>query len=167
MDDLILATGVDCRVLTMPSFMDNLLRQVESIKSQGKFFSPISGDLKAPSCAIRDIASTASKLLLDSSWSGQSDAPVLGPQDLSFNDMALVMSEVLERSVQYQQIPIEAFQSRLSGFGMSGPMAQGMVDMMVAKNEGLDNMELRTPKSTTPTTFRLWCGEVLKPVVLR
>jgi hypothetical protein len=45
-------------------------------------------------------------------------------------------------------------------------MAQGMVDMMVAKNEGLDSMEARTPQSTTPTSFRLWCEEVLKPAVL-
>jgi uncharacterized protein YbjT (DUF2867 family) len=47
MHDSILATGVNCRALTMPSFMDNLLRQVQSIKSQGAFFSPIAGDLKA------------------------------------------------------------------------------------------------------------------------
>jgi hypothetical protein len=29
-------------------------------------------------------------------------------------------------------------------------MAQGMVDMMAVKNEGLDNIETRTPQSTTP-----------------
>jgi uncharacterized protein YbjT (DUF2867 family) len=166
MDDLIMATDVDCRVLTMPSFMDNLLRQVQSIKSQGTFFSPISGDLKAPTCAIRDIASTAARLLLDASWTGQSNVPVLGPQDLSLNDMAQIISEVLDTPVRYQQIPFDAFKVRLTGFGMSEPIAQGMIDMMVAKNEGLDNMEPRTPQSTTPTSFRLWCEEVLKPAVL-
>jgi hypothetical protein len=45
-------------------------------------------------------------------------------------------------------------------------MAQGMVDMMVAKNEGLDKTAPRTPESRTPTSFRLWCEEVLKPAVL-
>jgi hypothetical protein len=40
-----------------------------------------------------------------------------------------------------------------------------MLDMMVAKNEGLDNAEPRTPQSTTPTSFRQWCEEVLKPAV--
>ena len=166
MDDLIMKTGVDCRVLTMPSFMGNLLRQVESIKSQGAFFSPVSGDLKAPTCAIRDIASTAAKLLLDSSWKGQCSVPVLGPQDLSFNEMAQIISEVIDRPARYQQIPFNSFKDRLTGFGMSEPMAQGMVDMMVAKNEGLDNMEPRTPQSTTPTSFRLWCKEVLKPALV-
>jgi hypothetical protein len=42
-------------------------------------------------------------------------------------------------------------------------MAQSMADMMVAKNEGLDNAEPRTPRATIPTSFRQWCDEVLKP----
>ena len=166
MDDLIASTGVSYRALTMPSFMDNVLNQIESIKSRGIFFSPISGDRKLPTCATRDIAAVAAKLLLDPSWSGQHSVPVLGPEDLSFNDMAQIMSEVLGKPVRFQQIPGEAFKARLTGFGMSEAMAQGMLDMMVAKNEGLDNAEPRTPQSTTPTSFRQWCEEVLKPAVL-
>jgi uncharacterized protein YbjT (DUF2867 family) len=166
MDDLIASTGVSYRALTMPSFMDNLLRQVESIKHQGMFFSPISGDRKLPSCATRDIAAVAAKLLLDDSWIGQDSVPVLGPEDLSFTDMAQIMSEVLGRPVRFQQIPGEALKARLTGFGMSEAMAQGMVDMALAKNQGLDNAEPRTPQSTTPTSFRHWCEDVLKPAVL-
>jgi uncharacterized protein YbjT (DUF2867 family) len=166
MDDLIASTGVSFRALTMPSFMDNLLRQVESIKHQGMFFSPISGDRKLPSCATRDIAAVAAKLLLDDSWTGQDSVPVLGPEDLSFNDMAQIMSEVLGKPVRFQQIPGEALKARLTGFGMSDAMAQGMVDMALAKNQGLDNAEPRTPQSTTPTSFRHWCEDVLKPAVL-
>jgi uncharacterized protein YbjT (DUF2867 family) len=167
MDDLIASTGVSYRALTMPSFMDNILRQVEAIKNQGMFFSPISGDRKLPTCATRDIAVVAAKLLLDPSWSGQGSVPVLGPEDLSFHDMAKIMSEVLGKPVRFQQIPFEAFTARLTASGMSEAMAQGMIDMMVAKNEGLDNAELRTPQSTTDTGFRQWCEEVLKPAVLQ
>jgi uncharacterized protein YbjT (DUF2867 family) len=158
---------VSYRALTMPSFMDNILRQVGAIKSQGMFFSPISGDRKLPSTATRDIASVAAKLLLDSSWSGHGSFPVLGPQDLSFNDMAQIMSEVLGKPVRFQQIPGEQFKARLTGSGMSEAMAQGMLDMAMAKNEGLDNAEPRTALSTTPTSFRQWCDDVLKPAVLR
>jgi uncharacterized protein YbjT (DUF2867 family) len=167
MDDLIASTGVDFRALTMPSFMDNFLRQVEPIRNQGMFFSPMSGDRKAPTCATRDIAAVAAKLLLDSSWSGSGSVPVLGPEDLSFNQIAQILSEVLEKPVRFQQIPFEAFKARLIESGASESMATGMVDMMVAKNEGLDNMEPRTAESTTPTSFRQWCEEVLKPAVLR
>ena len=166
MDDLIASTGVNFRALTMPSFMDNILRQVGAIKSQGVFFSPISGDRKLPSCATRDIATVAADLLLDHSWSGQDSVPVLGPEDLSFNDMAQIMSEVLGRPVRFQQISGEAYRANLIGLGMSEAMAQGMLDMAVAKDNGLDNAEPRTPQSTTPTSFRQWCEDVLKPAVL-
>ena len=167
MDDLIASTGVAFRALTMPSFMDNFLRQVEPIKNLGMFLSPMSGDLKTPTCATRDIAAVAAKLLLDSSWSGSGNVPVLGPEDLSLNEMAQIISDVMERPVRYQQIPFEAFKARLIESGASESMATGMVEMMVAKNQGLDNMEPRTAESTTPTSFRQWCEEVLKPAVLR
>jgi len=151
----------------MPSFMDNILRQVEAIKNQGMFFSPISAGRKLPTCATRDIAAVAAKLLLDPSWSGRGSVPILGPEDLSFNDMAKIMSEVLGKPVRFQQIPFEAFKARLTASGMSEAMAQGTLDMMVAKKEGLDNAEPRTPQATTPTSFRQWCEEVLKPAVLQ
>jgi hypothetical protein len=38
--------------------------------------------------------------------------------------------------------------------------------MLIAKDKGLDNVELRTAENTTPTSFRQWCEEVLKPAVL-
>ena len=165
-DDLIASTGVSYRALTMPSFMDNLLRQVRSIKEQGMFSLPISGDLKQPSVATRDIATAAARLLLDRSWSGHGHVAVLGPEDLSYNDMAQVMSEALGTPVRFQQIPGEAFKARLLQRGMSDAMAQGNLDMWVAYGQGLDTAEPRTPQSTTPTSFRQWCAEVLKPAVL-
>lgn len=166
MDDLITSTGVSYRALIMPSFMDNILRQAEPIKNQGMFFGPIAGDRKFPTCATRDIAATAAKLLLDPSWSGQDHVAVLGPEDLSFNDMAQVLSAVLGKPVRYQQIPFEAYKSRFTELNMSEAMAQGMTDMAAAKNEGLDNAEPRSPQNTTPTNFRQWCEAVLKPAVL-
>jgi uncharacterized protein YbjT (DUF2867 family) len=165
MDDLIASTGVGYRALANPSFMDNIIRQAESIKNQGMFFSPIDGDRKLPSVATRDIAATASRLLVDDSWSGVGEVPLLGPEDLSFNDMAAIMSEVLGKDVRFQQNALEQYKDRFVGFGMSDAMAQGMTDMAWAKNEGLDNGVPRTPENSTPTSFRQWCQEVLKPAV--
>ena len=68
--------------------------------------------------------------------------------------------------MRFQQISGEAYKANLMGLGMSDAMAQGMLDMAVAKDNGLDNAEPRTPQSATPTSFRQWCEEVLKPAVL-
>lgn len=165
MDDLIASSGVNYRALTMPSFMDNLLRQVAAIKTQSLFFSPVAGDRKSPTCSTGDIAAAATRLLIDPSWSGNGHVAVLGPEDLSFDDMAEIMSEVLGKPIRFQQISGEAFKARLLGFGTSEAMAQATLDMMVAKNNGLDNAEPRTPQSSSPTGFRQWCEAVLKPAV--
>ena len=166
MDDLIAGTGVSFRARTIPSFMDNILMQLGPIKSKGLFFSPIDGDLRLPACATRDIAAVAARLLLDPSWTGQGHVAVLGPEDISFTDMAEIMSDVLGKPVRFQRITLEAYKSRFVELGMSEAMAQGMTDMAAAKNQGLDNAEPRTPENTTPTSFRRWCEEVLKPTIL-
>jgi uncharacterized protein YbjT (DUF2867 family) len=166
MDDLIAGSGAAYRALTNPSFMDNIAVQAAAIKNQGMFFSPIDGDRKLPAVATRDIAAAATRLLIDDSWSGAGEVPLLGPEDLSFNDMAQIISEVLGRQVRFQRITFEAYKDRFTGFGMSDAMAQGMTDMAWAKNQGLDNAVQRTPGNSTPTSFRQWCEEILKPAVL-
>ncbi len=166
MDDLIAASGVAYRALANPYFMENTVLQAESIKDQGLFFSPIAGDRKLPAVATRDIAAAASRLLLDARWSGAGEVPLLGPEDLSyFNDMAEIMSQVLGKEVRFQQITFEAYKDRFVRLGMSDAMARGYADMARAKNEGLDNGVHRTPENSTPTSFRQWCQEVLKPAV--
>jgi uncharacterized protein YbjT (DUF2867 family) len=163
MDDLIARSGVSYRAVTNPSFMDNLLRQIEPIKTQGVFSLPIDGDLRQPSACTRDIAATAARLLLDHGWSGVASVSVLGPEDLSYNDMARTMSEVLGRPIRFERISTDAYRARLVARGMSDAMAQANVDMWVGYDHGMDTAEPRTPDNTTPTSFRAWCAEVLKP----
>ena len=165
MDDLIAASGVAYRALTNPYFMEDTARQAESIKDKGLFTSPIAGGRKRPTVATRDIAAAASRLLLDASWSGVEEVPLLGPEDLSYNDMAEIMSQVLGKDVRFQRITFEAYKDRFVRLGTSDAMAQGYTDMAWAKNEGLDNGVQRTPENSTPTSFRQWCDEVLKPTV--
>ena len=166
MDDLLASTSASYCAVTNPSFMDNLLRQVEAIRTQGAFFLPVDGEFKQPAAATRDIAAAAAGLLLDHSWSGDSERPVMGPEDLSFNEMAAIITDVLDRPVRFQRIPDDAYKARLLSFGMSEAMAQATLDMWTAYDEGLDLAEPRTAASTTPTSFRQWCEDTLKPAVV-
>ena len=98
---------------------------------------------------------------MDGTWTGQADVPVLGPEDISPIEMAEVLSIVLGRPVRYEQTPIEAYKNRMVSRGMSQTFAQGLADMMTAKNEGMDNIASRAVAAHTPTTFRQWCETVL------
>ncbi|MBV8884711.1 MAG: NAD(P)H-binding protein [Chroococcidiopsidaceae cyanobacterium CP_BM_RX_35] len=166
MDDLIESTGVSYRALRMPFFLENLLNQVESIKGQGVFFMPNSSDRQLATVATTDIAETAAKLLLDNSWSGQDSIPVVGPDKLSPNEMVQIMSEVLARPVHFQQVSSEAYKATMMQHGMSEAWAQGMVDMAAAQNHGIYDADPGTSRPTTPTSFRQWCEDILKPAVL-
>jgi uncharacterized protein YbjT (DUF2867 family) len=146
MDDLIAGTGVAYRALANPSFMDNLLRQVRPIRDEGVFSGTTDAARKAPAAA--------------------GSVPVLGPEDLSPEDMAGVMSEVLGTPVRYQRQSLADLGAALAGYGMGDAFVQGMVAMMRAKDEGLDDGVPRTPQTASPTTFRQWCEEVLRPAVL-
>jgi uncharacterized protein YbjT (DUF2867 family) len=162
MDELIERTGVSHRELGMPFFMENLLNQIEALKSQGMFFMANSSDRPLSTVATRDIATVASGLLLDDSWSGQEGVPVIGPDDLSPNEMAQVISEVLERPIRFQQVGVEDYKATMVGYGASEAFAQGMANMTVAQNDGVYDAEARVSQRGA-TSFRRWCEEVLKP----
>ena len=163
MDALVESTGVHYRALCPPGFMDNLLWQAEPIRRHGVFFSSLSADRTVPICATRDIAAAAARLLLDPAWTGQEAVPVLGPEDLSQNDQAEIMSEVLGRPVRFQRISPEEHRAALVEQGMSPAWAQGIVDMASAVDRGIYATGPDAPRSGT--TFRQWCADVLKPVV--
>ncbi|MEU4657662.1 NAD(P)H-binding protein [Streptomyces sp. NPDC023723] len=165
MDDLIADTGVAYRALANPSFMDNLLRQVASIRDDGVYADTVAPDRKAPLAATRDIAAAAAGLLLDRSWTGVGEVPVLGPEDLSANDMARIMSEVLGRPVRYVRQSLDDVRAALVARGAGPAPTDGFVAMARAKDEGLDDGVRRTPGTASPTDFRTWCEEVLKPAV--
>ncbi len=122
-------------------------------------------DKKMPTTATRDIAATAAKLLLDTTRTGQEETPVINPEDLSFSDIAAIITDVLGREVRYQQIPFEAFKTRLRERGVSESFAQGYVELMQAKNAGLDNVAERASSVAAPTSFRQWRELKFKPAM--
>ena len=116
--------------------------------------------------ATRDIAATGARLLRDRSWTGSGGVAVLRPQDLSLDDMASILSDVLGKPIRYQPVAPEPHKAQLLKFGASEPFADGLLAMYAAKDAGIDLTEPRTAENTTPTTFRQWSREILRPAVL-
>ena len=59
----------------------------------GAFYLTCAGDLPLASIATRDIASTATSLLTDLSWTGQENLPVFGPDRLTPDGMAEMLRQ--------------------------------------------------------------------------
>ncbi len=155
--------GLHVRALWCPGFMENVLTSLPSLRAQGAFFGPSRPDLKRPFVATKDIAAVAARLLRDREWSGPGGVAVLGPEHLSLDEMAAIMSDVLERPIRYQQVPADRYKAQLIAHGANPAFAESLVEMHEAKDHGLDETVPRSPENSTPTTFLSWCTEVLRP----
>ncbi|WP_062012522.1 NAD(P)H-binding protein [Streptomyces hygroscopicus] len=164
MDDLIERTGVAYRSLRMPFFMENLLAQAETIKNQGTFFLANAADRPLRLVATQDIATTATRLLLDDTWTGQDSVPVLSPDALTPTQMARTISEALGKPVTFQQAGMADYKADMLRYGMSDAWAQGLADMARAQNNGIYEAEAASA-TPSPTTFLHWCQDVLAPAV--
>jgi uncharacterized protein YbjT (DUF2867 family) len=164
MIDLLCTTGAAVRGLALPAFMDNALLQAAAIR-QGKMLGPIDPAKKLPHTATRDTSAAAAKLLIDRSWSGHQDMPVLGPEELSYTDLATIVSDVLGREVTYVHLTYDAYKEAAMARGLTDAFAQGFVDMLRAKEAGMDNVASRASAIIGATSFRQWAEEELKPVV--
>lgn len=165
MDETIANTGVAYRALACASLMDNQLRQLEPIRTAGKFYAPHPSDLKLPHVAKSDVANVAVGLLTSRDWRGFEDVPLLGPADITFEEMGRVMSNVLGGEITFRSMPIEQFEGMMQSIGTSEGMVRDYASMMIAKNEGMDHMLPNAPRTNTPTTFRQWCEDELKPAL--
>jgi uncharacterized protein YbjT (DUF2867 family) len=147
-------------------FFENFLMQAEPIKTAGSVFMPVTGTIRAPMVATRDIARVAADKLLDSSWSGRHILGVHGPADLSFNEAAEQLSEGLRRPVKHVKIPEEQARETLEATGAT----QNVVNQMLELYRGIESghvsaAEPRTPETTTPTALVTWAREVMLPII--
>ncbi|MDX2848591.1 NmrA family NAD(P)-binding protein [Actinacidiphila glaucinigra] len=165
MDELFEAGGVAYRALALPFFMENLLLQASAIKEHGTFSMANAADRPLSTVATRDVAAAAAALLLDTSWSGQARVPLAGPDRLTPDAMAEVISDTVGRTVRYHQVPLADFRAAMMRRGASPALAQDMADMVEAQNNGIYDAEPGNPGSVTVTGFRQWCQDNLEPAV--
>ena len=164
MDAAFAEVGVAYRALWSANHMENLLRQVASIR-QGFFSLPVDPEVKMPLVATRDVASVAKTLLAETGWTGQGGVPVVGPEDLSHDDMATIIAEAIDRRVSFRAVSETGFIASMEARGASHGVAQWLADMFAQCSSDPTGSLTTLPRQSTPTTFRRWCEDVLKPAV--
>ncbi|MGW2619779.1 NAD(P)H-binding protein [Streptomyces sp. NPDC001500] len=168
MDEAVAATGVHYRALCPPALMENLLRQTAPIRDEGVWTVALAQDRLLRTCAVRDIAAEAARLLLDASWTGYRDVALAGPDDLTPEDMARILTEVLDRPVRVRQITSAEQKRMMTSQGATEAWAQSVADMTDAQNtQGFYGASQPGTPDVTPTGFRQWCEEVFRPALLR
>ena len=119
-------------------------------------------DLTLPWVDPRDVGDIAAARLLSTDWTGRHVLAVHGPQDLSFEQAAAVVSEATGRPLRAEQIPDEAMRAALQAAGLGEPMIEGILGMSIGLRDGFVPEQERTLLTTTPTTLAAWAYEHLR-----
>lgn len=147
-------------------FMENHLNTLESIRTANSVFLPISGDFTARFIATRDIAGFAARRLLDGGWSGKSVQELHGPERLTFDQVAALISEAAGQPVAHVPVGRDQTIEALVGMGASPNVAETMAELYDGARKGLlEPTQPLTPERTGSTRFAEFAREVLVPAL--
>jgi uncharacterized protein YbjT (DUF2867 family) len=147
-------------------FYENLLWQMDPLRKKGVISLPINGSRVYPTLATRDIGRVAAERLANAEWSGHYIRELYGPEDLSFEQVAAILSRALNRKISY--VPCEPRQARQAIIenGVSENAADLLLEMYDAIEKGrVHPTQLRSEQTTTTTTLADFAREVLQPLL--
>jgi len=147
-DKQLKASGIEFTILQPNSFYQNLIRQVRSIQTEGRFYIP-AGEARQSLVDVRDVAAVAVKALTEPGHAGRVYA-LTGPQALAFDDVARQLSAAVGRPVEYVPVTLEAMRDTFLSAGAKPWTAQALVDLIQVLTGGVYSL-------VTPDT-----GQVLR-----
>ncbi|GGD69439.1 NAD(P)H-binding protein [Microbacterium murale] len=151
---------VDVTHLRCGYFFTNLLLDVESLRA-GRLTTVLPLDAPMAWVAPRDIAEVAALTLLNREWTGDRVQAVHGPEDLSWSQVAGILTQELGREVIVERVADEEMLRQYVDAGMPGAMADAVLGMSTGLRDDFTPEQERSVVTTTPTTLRAWVREEL------
>jgi uncharacterized protein YbjT (DUF2867 family) len=156
--------GLHVRHVRAAFFMENLLWNIDLIKSKGINGDALRGDTKFPMIATKDIAAHAAERLTKRDFTGSSVRYLLGQRDLGMIEATEIIGKKINKpGLAYVMFPYEEAEKGLIAAGLSPDVSRLYIEMSRAFNEGRIRQETRTAENTTPTSFETFCDEVFVP----
>ncbi|WP_329200351.1 MULTISPECIES: NmrA family NAD(P)-binding protein [unclassified Streptomyces] len=157
------ATGTDVLHLRCAYFFTNLLLDLEGL-SRGVLNTAFDPEHPMPWVDPRDVADVVAVRLLNDGWRGRTVQAVHGPEDLTFHQVARILTEALGRTVRLDQVGEDALRDTLRAAGLTAPAVEGIVGMS-AGSSGLVPEQPRDLLTTTPTRLGGWAHAELRPLL--
>jgi len=129
--------GVNVLQLRPGYFMENLLWSIPVILGMGVLGTPIRPDLRVGMVATKDIGAVAADFLDKLAFNGNVPFEFAGPRDVTLAEVASLIGAVIGKfGLPYVQFPYEDAKKGMVGSGMKPDMADLMIQMNRAFNEG-------------------------------
>jgi uncharacterized protein YbjT (DUF2867 family) len=145
--------GLNALYLRASYFMENLLGQVGTVKHMGVMATPVRADLPLAMVATSDIAAAGLKALLNLDFAGKGHVYVLGPREVTYNEVASVFGNAIGKpELTYFTAPKEDARKALTSLGMGSDVVERLLEFVDAMNNGSALADLKgaqTPESKT------------------
>ncbi len=147
-------------------FMENTLSQIPNILQANSLFTPFPTGTRFPMIATRDIGAHAAELLRKRDWSGTRALELRGAADVGYDDVASILSKLLEREIKHVTVSGEQLVEAMSGMGVSQVLAKSIAELCDAITTGkMGGLETRSDANTTPTTYNDFAEQVFQPAI--
>jgi uncharacterized protein YbjT (DUF2867 family) len=153
-------TGASVLHLRCGLFFTNLLLDHAALE-EGVLRVTWPVDAPMPWVDPRDVGDVAVARLLATDWSARQVQAVHGPEDLSYAQVAAIVSRVTGRPLRAEQIPDDQMREALRAAGLGDAQVEGILGMSTGLREDFVPEDKRTILTTTPTTLASWAQEHL------
>ena len=126
-EDILKASGLPWTILKPTFYMQNTMMAAQTISSDGKIYWDMK-DGRLGMIDVRDIADAAYAVLAGKDHEGKSYI-LTGPEAISFNDVAKIFSDVLDKEVGYINVQGEASFQAMTGMGVPEWIAKGYIEL--------------------------------------
>ncbi|MEU1073050.1 MULTISPECIES: NAD(P)H-binding protein [unclassified Streptomyces] len=156
-------TGADVLHLRCAYFFTNLLFDLDGI-AEGVLTTAFDPDHPMPWADPRDIGDVVAARLLNDAWRGRVVQAVHGPEDLTFRQVARILTDALGRPVRVDPVSDDTTRDTLRAAGLPPSAIEGMVGM-TAGTRDLKPEQPRDLLTTTPTSLGGWAHAHLRPLL--
>jgi uncharacterized protein YbjT (DUF2867 family) len=158
-------SGLSVVAIRAAFLMENFLASIPLVRTAGINGSVARPDVAFAMVSTRDISAAAAEILTTPKFNGHSVRELLGPRDYSLREATSILGAAIGKpALPYVQFSPEDFRKGIMGAGMSPGLADDLVAMYEAFNEGrIQRMVRRTTANTTLTTLEQFGRDVFAP----
>ncbi|MFC1975023.1 SDR family oxidoreductase [Chloroflexota bacterium] len=127
-EEMLFESGLDFTILQPAAYMQNILAGWTTIVEQGVYWVPYPVETRLGMVDLEDVATVAAAVLTEPGHVGAT-YELAGPEALTQTEIAAILSQVLDRSVRAEQMPLAVWRQQAQAAGLGAYQVETLVKM--------------------------------------